>query len=742
MSESSSRNSMTLPATHSEEDDSLSLHDLVDVAMAGKAIVVGFTIAGAILGIVYGQVVTPVFESQALLQVEDRRRGMPLDHLAGGDFDGETRPAETEIEILRSRLVLGQVVDEMSLRLVVEPVRVPLIGAYLARRHDSDRPAEAAFGSSSYAWGGERVMIERFELEGSAEQSSFHLEAGEGGAYSLYTKTGEKLLVGEVGALAEFEYGEREVRAGAILVSELDARPGTQFRIRKRTWLGAIRSVRGRLSIREQGMGTGILELTLRGEDPLRVKEVLAAITDTYMSQHVERRSAEARQSIEFLDETLPEIRTDLERAEDAFNEFRRRHRAVDLGADAENLLAQIVGIETDLVELELRRVEEGRRFTSEHPRIRTLGRQERELRAKKAELERRVDALPSREQEALRLRREVEVATELYTGLLNMSQELRVAEAGTIGHVRVLDAAVRPESPVEPRRGVLAAMSTVLGLLGGFGWVFVRHALQRTVQDPGALERAIGVPLVSVIPHSPSERRADRRAKRRGRTSPLLAAEHPDDPAVEELRSLRTSLHLGLLEERGRVLAVASPRGDSGASFVCLNAAYVFAEAGKRVLIIDADMRHGLLHRSFGCERSPGLSEVLARQVPLGETVQRLRKERTGRAEPSDEGEEERSGGLYLLPTGTLPPNPSELLMGDALEELLQEAQTLFDVVIMDTPPILPFTDASIAAAHAGALLMLVRAGHSEIKDVEAAVRRIHQNELPLAGLLCNDRV
>jgi tyrosine-protein kinase Etk/Wzc len=602
----------------------------------------------------------------------------------------------------------------------------------VARRHASEEPAPNRMGAEHYAWGGERLEIEQLELGEPAASALFFLEAGDAdGTYVLYDARGDQILEGRAGEL------ERAAEV-SILVATLEARPRTRFRLVKHSWLRAIHQLRSRLTISEQGLGTGILELRLRGTDPDELEEVLNKITETHVLQHVDRRSAEARQSLDFLDDKLPELRAELEAAEDAFNEFRRGHRAVDLGADAEHLLAQIVDVETDLVELELRRLEEGRRFTAEHPRMRTLARQESQLRSTKADLERRVGALPSREQEALRLRRQVDVATELYTSLLNTAQELRVVQAGTTGDVRILDPAVRPDAPVYPQRTLMLAMSTIVGLVLGLGLVFGRQALQRTVRDPSSLELATGLPVHSVIPRSHHEKREARSAERRRAPRPLLAVNHPQDVAVEGLRGLRTSLQLQLSNAAGHVLVFASPRDHSGTSFVCMNAASVFAEAGKRVLVIDGDMRRGSLQRYAGGARTPGLADVLA-GMPLGEAVRVLDPVRDG----ADEAADGHAGGkLFLLPTGMLPSNPSELLVGDAFSEMLEEARTLFDLVLVDTPPLLPVSDAVIVSAHADAIVMVVRAGRSELHEVETGVKRLRQNDLPLTGFLFNDVV
>jgi tyrosine-protein kinase Etk/Wzc len=702
--------------------DEISLRDLFDIVLGGKWIIAGVTFLATTFGVAYALLTTPIYEAEALVQIEDQRGGVPGFEELTLAFGGTTL-AEAEIEILRSRLVLGEVVDRMNLEIVVRPERFPALGAYFARRHAGTSPAPPRFGASRYAWGGERLQVDRLDVAPQLTGQAFALVAGADGHFTLRDAAGATLLDGPVGEAHEVTSVNPGKRILEIFVSDLEARPGTQFQVARRSRLRAIEDLRGRLRIQERGRGTGILQLTLQGEDPVWLKEILDGLANTYLRQHVERRSAEAQQSLSFLEKHLPELRAELETAEERFNAFRREHKAVDLSADTQHLLSQIVQVESELARLELQHVEEAQRFAAQHPRMQTLRQQRGRLQATKAELEARVDALPDRQQEALRLRREVDVATELYTSLLNTAQELRVVQAGTVGNIRILDYAEIPERPVKPRRSMIAVLSMMLGLMLGMGLVFVRQALQRTVQNPDALENELGLPVYTVIPHSREEERASKAARRKKGTTPLLARDYPQDPAIEGLRSFRTSLHFALLRSKKNVIAITSPQAESGKSFVCINAGHVFAEAGKKVLVIDADMRRGYLHGYLGRGRAPGLSEVLTGQAEAMEAIHAL------------EG-----SNLEVMPTGTLPPNPSELLMGDALGRLLDELGQTYDLVIVDTPPMLAVTDAAIVGAHAGAMFMLVRAGKSQLEEIEAAVKRLHHNDIQVAGILFND--
>ncbi len=710
------------PSPPPEAFDEVDVRELLDTVMAGKWIIAAIAALSTAAGIGFAAFSTPIYEAEALVQIEDKRASLPGLEILTESME-TSAVSEVEIEILSSRFVLGQVVDSLDLQTEVRPRHFPLIGGLAVRRYEGKEPAPAPLRFTRHAWGGETTRVDRLTLPEGLMGESLVLVALEQEGFELRCHQGEVILSGKVGepAVSDGIEGERV----EIFVSELSARPGTQFHVRRKNRLSAIRDLRGNLSIRPRG-GGGILHITLQGESPDQAERILDGLTATYLRQHVERGSAEAQQSLSFLEQQLPELRAKLEVAEERFNEFRREHKAVDLSADTQNLLTQLVTIETEMAELELRMLDEGQRFADRHPRIQTLRDQRGRLFATKNELERRIGSMPDRQQEALRLQREVDVATQLYTSLLNTAQELRVVQAGTIGNVRILDEAASTRQPVKPRKKLVVLLSLLLGLVGGLAVVFTRQALQRTVEEPDEVENTVGLPVYTVIPHSRQEagaRSRSRRWRRKDSSIPILAKEHPNDPAVEGLRSFRTSLHFALLKDDGNIIAVTSPHPESGKTFVCMNAAYVLAQAGKRVLLIDADLRRGRIHAYLGRSRGPGLSEVLSEQAAPKDVISSLD-----------------DVPLDVMTTGTLPPNPSELLMRPVAGPLLKDLGNQYDLVIVDTPPVLAVTDTAVVGVHTDGVFLLVRSGKSRMPEIEASLKRLQQNDINVTGLLFND--
>src|SRR5690606_17052428 len=191
---------------------------------------------------------------------------------------------------------------------------------------------------------------------------------------------------------------------------------------------------------------------------------------------------------------------------------------------------------------------------------------------------------------------------------LLNRAQELKVVQAGTVGNVRIIDSAYLPRLPVKPRKALILALGLVLGAMLGVFTVFLRQVLSTGIHDPELLEHLFQLPVYAILPRSETERRLTRSDN----GVRLLAVHDPQEGAVESLRSLRTSLEFLIRESGKNIVTIGGPAPGVGKSFVCSNLGVLVAQAGKRVLVVDADMRRGHLHRKFGTSRSPGLSEVI----------------------------------------------------------------------------------------------------------------------------------
>lgn len=701
-------------------DDEIDLRDLLAAISGGRWILAGVTVAFLLCGALYAWTATRVYDADALVQVEKEESGFTAALGEMAEFMGSPSAVTAEVELLKSRMIVGSVVDSLQLVTAAKPNYFPVIGRPMARGYepepDGGEVAGAFLGLRGFAWGGEFIRVSTFEVPQKLIGKPFELEAGDEGYVLRFN--GEQVLAGAVGARAEGTMPNG--RKLSIFVQDLVAAPGTTFTVVRDDRTAAIERIQESLRVSERGKDSGILQVSFSSSDPVLAREVVNRLMIAYQRQNIERKSAEAAQTLAFLEAQLPDIREKLEGAEASFNSYRLREGSADLTKETELILQQSVELETVRLELEQKRAEALQRFTPNHPTIVAIDRQLQSVRNEQQAITNRVKGLPETQQEILRLARDVEVNTTLYTNLLNNYQELQVVKAGTIGNVRIVDYAVDPREPSKPKVPLILALSGVLGLFAGVAVIFVRRALRPAVGDPGEVERALGIATYATIPFTPVQRRLLKRGK--SGEGQLLAFVDPQNTAVEALRSLRTSLHFAMLDSSNNVLMLTGPGPGLGKSFVSVNLGAVLAASGKRVVVVDGDLRRGHLNTYVNCQRSPGLSDYCAGQADIKDVLRRTVVD-----------------GLWVVPTGLIPPNPAELLLTDRFVELVKALSQNFDYVVIDTPPILAVTDAAIVGKVAGSTLLVLKAGEHSLQMIQETASRLQNSGVKVSGTIFN---
>ena len=693
-------------------EDEIDLSELIGTLIEAKwliSIIAGVFLVG---GVFYALIATPIYQADAILQIEEKSGGMPgLGDLS--DMLTTDTLAATEIEIIKSRNIIGKAVDKLNLTFKASPDYFPIIGKAIARRHSGVGVAESSFGMDSYAWGGERIQLQRLVLP--SYKGSVVLIAGEGQQYTLTAIDGEALLSGKVGEVVSTNGIE-------LFVSELVARAGTKFNLNQSSRIKAIKNLQAGIKISERGKKTGILRISLDGNNPKLIARVVDTVSGLYLRQNVERMSEEAESGLKFLQQQLPLIKDEMEAAEIELNSYRTSKSSVDLTLEAQSLLNKVVTIETQLSGLEVKRSDLSKKYTEVHPIMMTLSNQEAKLKEQLEQINTKTHGLPKTQQEILRLSRDVEVATTIYTQLLNKVQELKVAKAGTVGNVRIIDTALTAEKPIKPKKSMIVLLSLVLGLFLGIALAFVRRAMNKGVEDPDSIEKNVGIPVYANIPLSIKQALLDKDVAA-GKAKHTILCEHdPKDQAIEGLRSLRTNLHFALLEAKNNIVMITGPAPGVGKSFVSTNFAHVVAQANQKVLLIDADMRKGHINKEYDITRGPGLSELIIGEVDKATAVRNSGFE-----------------NVDVLTTGDLPPNPSELLMHENFEKYLNEFAKEYDLVLIDTPPLLAVTDAAVIGRLCGTTFVLLRYGVHSMAEIQAVTKRLRQNSIEPRGFVFN---
>ncbi len=558
--------------------------------------------------------------------------------------------------------------------------------------------------------------IESIDVLPALEGQKLTMKALDGGRYELHAENGALLLRGQVG---------QQAQGGGVtmLVNKLVARPGEEFTVVRANDLDAISAFQSAINVQEQGKQTGVIQISLEDKNPEHAALVANALAQSYVRQHISNKQADASKMLDFLKSEEPRLKSDLERAEAALTAYQRQSGSINASDEAKVYLEGSVQYEQQIAGLRLQMAQLTERYGDDHPMLKAAREQMAELQAQRTKYADRFRDLPATEVKAVQLQRDAKVAEDIYVLLLNRVQELSVQKAGTGGNVHIVDAALRPGAPVKPKKALILSAATILGLIAGTGFVFLRRNMFKGIDDPEHIERAFHLPVFGLVPMSAEQTLLENGFQRGGeRLRSVLANARPKDVTVESLRSLRTSMQFTMMDAKNRIVMLTGPMAGVGKSFLTVNLAVLLAHSGKRVLMIDGDMRRGVLERFLGGTQENGLSELLSGQISLEEAIRASEIE-----------------NLSFISCGRRPPNPSELLMSPRLPQYLDGLAKRYDVILIDTPPVLAVTDASIIGAYAGSTFFVMRSGMHSEGEITDALKRLRAAGVHVQGGIFN---
>jgi tyrosine-protein kinase Etk/Wzc len=687
------------------------LHTLYDSCW----LIGGITALITLVAVLYALVAKPVYEANLMIHVEEESPNASKNILSEASSLFETKKAAiAEMELLRSRMVVSRAVDNLQLTIDVRPKYFPIAGFWFAKQNAGALSEPGLFGYGGYAWGGEKAEVSLFEVPDAWLGREFTLTAL-GNKRFRFSGGGQRIVFdGDAGLRYRVPTPEGVIE---LKVDRMAANPGARFQLRRMSSLAMIQAIQNTLVIAEQGKQSGIIEAKLQGENARRTHAVLSEIGREYMRQNLARKTEEAEKSLAFLNQQLPVLKRQLEQAEDRYNQFRNAHGTVDLQEEARMALQQAAAARARRNDLIQKKTELLARFTEDHPVVAAVNRQRREVEAEIESVNARIKSMPVLEQDETRLTRDIKVNTDLYTALSNTAQQLRLISVGRVSNVRMVDAPIPPEKPIKPNRPLIVALAVVSGLFLGALIALTRKAMMGGIDDPQKIERLLRARVVyATIPHSSNQDRLMRKARGDHGTLPLLASIIPEDPAVESLRSFRAALQFAMPHFRNNIVMLAGPTRGIGKSFVSANFAAVMAASGKRVLLIDADLRNGQLHHYFGVGRERGLSRAIL-----------------GKANVEDVIHHDVVENLDFIPTG-------EFLLHPSFGNLLRQVSTTYDLVLLDPPPLLAIADALIIGAHTGAVFIVARSGQTNESEINESIKRLNHAGISPQGVLFND--
>jgi tyrosine-protein kinase Etk/Wzc len=357
-----------------------------------------------------------------------------------------------------------------------------------------------------------------------------------------------------------------------------------------------------------------------------------------------------------------------------------------------------------------------------------------------RARNEAQMRTLPAQGAQEVRLVQQVEGIRNVADQLREEYQRSRIEEAVEAGQVEVVDTAALPVKPIGSGNALKLGLALVLGLMLGSGAAFVKENLNSSIHRKDELEGLLRVPSLAVIP-----RIAGSAAIRRGLQLPgplfgrqnghgngadpagglheLVTVSQARSSGSEAYRTLRTNLIFSQAVQSLETLVVTSSSPSEGKTTTTANLAVTFAQQGMRVLVVDCDLRKARLHQVFGVPREPGLTQLMLGHRTVEDIAHATAVE-----------------GLFMLSAGTLPPNPSELLGGTLMKETLAMFGERFDLVILDTPPLLAASDAAVLGRSVDGVLLVVRAGHTDRSAAQLAVEQLRTVGARVVGAVLND--
>lgn len=694
--------SLVTNKSSSKDEDELDLGRLIGEIIDHRKLIVSITAFFTLLALVYVVFSTPIYQADALIQVEQKQGNAILNNLSQMLPDSQPQSAP-EIALIQSRMILGKTVDDLNLQTIIKKSYFPIFGRGFARLLGENEGSLSISRLYVHNVGNDSVKLKLTVRDGKHYEIDFN----------------NKKINGYVGQLYEND-------DFSIKVDKMDAKPGSEYNIYYESRLKAISDLQNTLSVADQGKDTGMLTISLTGEDPSIIERIVESISDNYLAQNIARQAAQDAKSLEFLNKQLPQVRSDLDIAEDKLNQYRRKNDSVDLSLEAKSVLDQIVNVDNQLNELTFRESEISQLYTKEHPTYKALMEKRKTLQEEKAKLNKKVSTMPETQQEILRLSRDVESGRAVYMQLLNRQQELSIAKSSAIGNVRIIDNAVTQPKPVKPKKVLIVLLGFVFGGVISICIVLLRVFLRRGIESPEQLEELginvyASVPVAEIISKTASKKGTFTK-KQNDFDKGLLALVNPTDLAIEAIRGLRTSLHFAMMESRNNILMISGVSPNAGKTFISSNLAAVISQSGKKVLFIDTDMRKGCAHKLFNVQPENGLSDYLSKRIELEKVIKQTS-----------------IAGLEFISRGMIPPNPAELLMHQRMGEFLNWANEHYDMVILDTPPILAVTDAAVIGNYAGTTLLVARFELNTTKEMTIAFKRFDQSGINVKGCILN---
>ncbi len=693
--------------SHLPDIEGIDLRELLHNLIEQKWLVMTIVFITLVFGFIYVVKKTPVYKADVLIQVDSKQGNLGVLGNLSQEFNLSSSAEDSSIQtaLIQSRFILDPVVESLGLNITGMPYQLPIIGKFFPRK--------------------ENIQVSQLEVPLAYYNKKLQLVVDKSNHFNLYDEDHQFLLKGNIGALVT-----NKNHTFALRVDDIQAKPDAKFILIRHSTHSVVDKIASELNIvdtgvqKSGGQKTGVLQISLVDADPAKLVKILNKIANVLQEKNIEKKSLEAAKTLEFLKQQVPLIRSDLERADAKLNTYRAKTGKIDIKIQTEDLLHQLAELDKQIQELHLNKVDMTQQYTADHPFMIAVNNKIAALEKNRNKLEKDLAVLPASDQIAINLMRDVEVKNDLYLGLLHKIQELQVAKASTVSDVRILSLATIPDTPLSKKGKIVLIGCLIVGFMLASLIVSARKMFFNTIEDPLWIEKHLNLVNLSIIPFSKQQKRkiTEWKSDPSNKDLQLLAVESPNDLSIEALRSLRTSLQIILLGATNNIVSIMGASPGIGKSFVAANFVYLLAQAGKRVLLIDGDIRRGSLQNYFQVPRAPGLTDLINGSATFEQALRKVQHE-----------------NLTFLSTGTIPENPSELLTNAKLKEIIGTLSSQFDLVIIDTAPVLAVTDGVLIGVLAGTNLLVVGSSKHQAKELEIAMKRITNAGVKIQGSIFN---
>lgn len=719
--------------TGGKDNDDIDLMALVLVLLRGWKVIALMAVLGLLLGLLYIRYVTPTFKSDALIQIEENSQGVEaLGESISGLVDTEVSKAETEAELIRSRMILEPVVDLLHLRIKLTD---PNIGHFDRIRSNRISTQLNTSDNVSLSTESGSVQVNQFDVSPAYLEKPFTLTRSSTG-FVLSNDFDD--FKGQMGQEHQFKGIDGEIH---ITVNDLPE-TGYPINIIKQTVKATTDSINSALTVEEKGQKTGVIQLSMTGTNQEQVTTILNQIVQSYVGQNQSRGSEETTKTLAFMETQIPLLKGKLEASEALFNNFRKKYGTIDVGKEAELLLNEKSRIDEQLNGLKLKKADLTTYYTEEHPLVIQINEQLKVLNNRTAEIANTVAGLPEIQREFLKLSEDTAINREIYLTMLKNYEQLKIVKAGQVGYARIIDSPTSTFRAIAPNKVQIMMLAMLIATMLGLMLVLFKNLVRNVVKDPDNLETLTGIPVVATIPRSPV---LSKLSKKKNASARMLAHVDHNSVSYEAIKSLRTNLMFGMPKSAvGRLAQVILITGESpgvGKSFIATNLSELFAQLDKKVLIIDGDMRLGELHKMFDMSQDNGLADYLLHNKRSLSPVSSTQPY----SNVSDLSVESliHPTGMELIdfmPRGQQSPNPTSLLMADQFHYLLEKLKAQYDYIVIDSPPILAASDAMVLAQHADKVLIVTKFNHSVEGQLVYAVKQMNKANVKVDGIILND--